>query len=74
MKYTAYYRHVFPATTHVLSRKIDFLWDSVQWGGELLTLTSISSEIQEILKTSHQKGNKLLEAFKGFLQNKNKTK
>ena len=27
MKYSAWY-HVFPATFHVLSRKIDFLWDS----------------------------------------------
>ena len=28
MKYSVYY-HVFPATFHVISRKIDFLWDSV---------------------------------------------
>ena len=28
MKNSAVY-HVFPATFHVISRKIDFLWDSV---------------------------------------------
>ena len=28
MKYSALY-HGFPATFHVISRKIDFLWDSV---------------------------------------------
>ena len=29
MKYSTYY-HVFPDTFHVISRKIDFLWDSVE--------------------------------------------
>ena len=29
MKYSAVY-HVFPATFHVISRKIDFLWNSVR--------------------------------------------
>ena len=34
MKFSAQY-HVFPATFHVISRKIDFLWDSLagrRWG------------------------------------------
>ena len=33
MNYSAEY-HVFPATFHVISRKVDYLWDSV-WDSEL---------------------------------------
>ena len=29
MNYSAYY-HVFPATFHVIPRKVDYFWDSVQ--------------------------------------------
>ena len=30
MNYSAQY-HVFPATFHVTSRKVEYLWDSVRW-------------------------------------------
>ena len=38
MKYSEEY-HDFPATFHVISRKVDFLWDSVVHGAGLVACT-----------------------------------
>ena len=50
MKYSAQY-HVFPSTFHVLSRKIDFLWDIVY---SFLDSLELSSRLQVNIILSNQ--------------------
>ena len=58
MKYSAQY-HVFPSSFHVLSRKIDFLWDSVQSFLDSLELSS-RLQVNVILSSQGFKGKCLL--------------
>ena len=47
MKYSAYYLG-FPATFHVISRKIDYLWDSEENGSITIVTTKIFIFTQRI--------------------------